>query len=128
MVVDPSEIRYAAWSDSNALSRQLPYSGMASAAQKTQISPSIFVQTFPTDRPLRAMEPEPADRLQSILQYTFHDRSLLELALTAPGADERNHDGNRNLARMGGLAMELVLIRELQNSGLTHGKQSPTLH
>lgn len=68
------------------------------------------------------LEPEPADRVQRFLSYTFQKRELLELALTAPGADETNYDGNRSLARKGALAMELVLTHELEGRGLKCGK------
>lgn len=60
------------------------------------------------------LEPEPADRVQRFLYYTFQKRDLLKLALTAPGADEANYDGNRSLARKGALVMELVLTHELE--------------
>ena len=68
------------------------------------------------------IEPEAADRVQCFLSYTFQKRELLELALTAPGADEANYDGNRSLARKGAQAMELVLTRELEGRGLKYGK------
>ena len=68
------------------------------------------------------LEPEPADRVQRFLRYTFQERELLELALTAPGADEAKHDGNRSLARKGALAMKLVLTCELEGKGLKCGK------
>lgn len=67
------------------------------------------------------LEPEPADRVQCFLPYTFRRWELLKLALTAPGADEANHDGNRSLARKGALAMELVLTQELEKRGLGWG-------
>ena len=70
------------------------------------------------------LEPEPADQVQRFLSYTFEKRELLELALTAPGADETNYDGNRRLARKGALAMELVLTCDLEERGHTYGKLS----
>ena len=68
------------------------------------------------------IEPEPIDQVENFLCYRFEDRELLKQALTAPGADEANYDGNRNLVRKGALAMELVLTCELQEMGLKCGK------
>jgi len=68
------------------------------------------------------LQPEPVDRVQRFLSYTFQRRELSELALTAPGADEANYEGNRSLALKGALAMELVLTRELEGRGLKCGK------
>ena len=70
------------------------------------------------------LEPEPADQVQRLLSYTFEKRELLELALTAPGADKTKYDGNRSLARKGALAMELVLTRDLEERGYKYGKLS----
>ena len=67
------------------------------------------------------LEPEPADQVQRFLCYTFQNRELLTLALTAPGADEAKYNGNRSLARQGALVMELVLTRELEVRGLNCG-------
>lgn len=70
------------------------------------------------------LELEPADQAQRFLSYTFEHRRLLNLALTAPGADETNHDGNRMLTRKGSLALELVLTQEVEKRGLKCGKYS----
>lgn len=67
------------------------------------------------------LQPEPVD-VQRFLSYTFQRRELSELALTAPGADEANYEGNRSLALKGALAMELVLTRGLEGRGLKCGK------
>ena len=67
------------------------------------------------------LDPEPADRVQRFLSYTFQKREIVNLALTALGADEANYNGNRSLARKGALAMELVLTHELEARGLECG-------
>ena len=65
---------------------------------------------------------EPADQAASLLGYPIKQRQLFELALTAPGADEANHDGNRMLARKGALAMELALTGDLDAQGLEYSR------
>ena len=64
---------------------------------------------------------EAADRVASLLCHRINERHLFELALTAPGADEANYDGNRMLARQGALAMELALTHHLATHGLHYG-------
>ena len=68
---------------------------------------------------------EPADQVERLLCYPIKQRHLYELALTAPGADEANHDGNRMLARKGAITMELALIHELETRGLRYSKYIP---
>ena len=68
------------------------------------------------------IEPDPIDQIERFLSYPFKNRDLLGLALTAPGADEANHDGNHSLAREGALVLELVLVHELEGRGLEYGK------
>ena len=65
---------------------------------------------------------EPADQIERLLCYPVKERWLFKLALTAPGADEANYDGNRMLARKGALAMELALTRELESRNLPCGR------
>ena len=69
------------------------------------------------------IEPDPIDQTQCFLSYSFKNRDLLGLALTAPGADETSHDGNRSLAREGVLVLELVLVHKLEGRGLDYGKR-----
>ena len=69
------------------------------------------------------IEPDPIDQTQRFLSYSFKNRDLLGLALTAPGADEAKYDGNRSLAREGALVLELVLVHELEGRGLEYGKR-----
>ena len=65
---------------------------------------------------------EGVDRVQHFLAYPIQKRELFELALTAPGADEAIHDGNRMLARKGALALELALTHELDLEGIEYGR------
>ena len=61
------------------------------------------------------------------LSYKFQDIQLLELALTAPGADEANYEGNRGLACIGSeflpafvsVALESIVDRAERNRLLT---------
>lgn len=39
--------------------------------------------------------------VEEALAYKFHSKSLLQLALTAAGAEEEHHDGNKHLAVVG---------------------------
>ena len=47
--------------------------------------------------------------VQRIIAYEFRRTDLLALALTAAGADENNHDGNRRLGQLGGFVLQLVV-------------------
>jgi dsRNA-specific ribonuclease len=48
-------------------------------------------------------------RVEHYIGYPFKDRDYLKQALTAAGADEDNHDGNRKLAQLGKTVTELAL-------------------
>ncbi|KAJ6787652.1 hypothetical protein PWT90_06887 [Aphanocladium album] len=50
------------------------------------------------------------DQTLGNLGYTFRDRELIRLSITAAGADEANHDGNRRLALVGQAVVNLVVI------------------
>ncbi|KAI4190099.1 MAG: hypothetical protein L6R41_001018 [Letrouitia leprolyta] len=56
-------------------------------------------------------------QLQSILGYQFTNYDKLELALTAAGADEKNHDGNRGMAQMGEKLIGLLLAEIVYEAG-----------
>jgi dsRNA-specific ribonuclease len=43
-----------------------------------------------------------ASVVENIIGYSFRSRNHLVQALTAAGAEEDNHDGNRKLALLGG--------------------------
>jgi dsRNA-specific ribonuclease len=58
-------------------------------------------------------------RLQDLINYRFNDITLLELALTAPGAEgdkkgnkaERDkYDGNRKLAQLGDSILQIIVL------------------
>lgn len=55
--------------------------------------------------------------LESSLGYHFKSPSLLEQALSAAGANEDNHDGNRKLAQLG----ESMLIAFLNDCAYDKG-------
>ena len=63
---------------------------------------------------------EGVDQVQQFLAYPIRERELFKLALTAPGADEAIHDGNRMLARKGALALELALTHKLDLEGVEY--------
>jgi len=48
-------------------------------------------------------------QLQNIIGYRFENTEPLEQALLAAGADEQDHDGNRELAQLGELMLTAVL-------------------
>ena len=48
--------------------------------------------------------------VQLIIGYNFQRVEYLKLALTAAGADEKNHDGNRKLAQLGESLIESILL------------------
>lgn len=61
-------------------------------------------------------------QLQSILGYQFTNYDKLELALTAAGADEKNHDGNRGMAQMGEKLIGLLLAEIVYEAGGSKGE------
>ncbi|CAO1601908.1 hypothetical protein XANCAGTX0491_005546 [Xanthoria calcicola] len=56
-------------------------------------------------------------QVQNILDYRFSEFENLELALTAAGADEANHDGNRRMAQMGEKLIEFLLAEAAYAAG-----------
>ncbi len=61
-------------------------------------------------------------QVQIILGYRFSDFENLELALTAAGADEANHDGNRRMAQMGEKLIEFLLAEAAYAAGASRGE------
>ncbi|KAL8634913.1 MAG: hypothetical protein Q9226_009413 [Calogaya cf. arnoldii] len=60
-------------------------------------------------------------QVQIILDYRFSQFDNLELALTAAGADEGNHDGNRRMAQMGEKLIEFLLAEAAYAAGASRG-------
>lgn len=60
-------------------------------------------------------------QVQNILDYRFSEFENLELALTAAGADEANHDGNRRMAQMGEKLIEFLLAEAAYAAGASRG-------
>lgn len=56
-------------------------------------------------------------RLQRAIGYQFEQKNILKLALTAAGAEETNHDGNRKLAQLGEALIESVLVDKAYSEG-----------
>ncbi|EAW11894.1 RNase3 domain protein [Aspergillus clavatus NRRL 1] len=52
-----------------------------------------------------------SDKIEQISGYRFRDERLLHEAMTAAGADENNHDGNRPLAQVGKSFVELCSVK-----------------
>jgi dsRNA-specific ribonuclease len=50
-----------------------------------------------------------AEVVENIIGYSFRSREYLVQALTAAGADDDNHDGNRKLAHLGGNFIRFTL-------------------
>ena len=63
--------------------------------------------------------------VQEIVKYRFRSISLLLLALTAAGADDRIHDGNRKMAQLGESLIELLLAENAFTAGRSRGKNHP---
>ena len=59
--------------------------------------------------------------VQKIIDYDFKSVDLLELALTAAGADDKNHDGNRKLAQLGESLIEFLLSFNAFIAGFSRG-------
>jgi len=64
-----------------------------------------------------------ARRVAQLLGRKFNSLGLLEEALTLATHDEdRTDDGNRKLARIGRLAVELLVSTEARSLGATRGR------
>ena len=63
--------------------------------------------------------------VQDIVQYRFRSISLLLLALTAAGADDRIYDGNRKMAQLGESLIELLLAENAFTAGCSRGENRP---
>lgn len=50
-----------------------------------------------------------AKQVEAVIRYTFRSRDHLLQALTAAGAEEDNHDGNRKLALLGNNLIRFML-------------------
>lgn len=61
-------------------------------------------------------------RLQLNIGYTFTRIEYLELALTTAGTIEENYDGNRKLAQMGEILLELVAVDKAHAEGQSRSK------
>ena len=65
---------------------------------------------------------EGLSEVQAIVDYNFRSISLLGLALTAAGADEKIYDGNRKMAQLGESLVELLLADDAFTAGCSRGK------
>ena len=59
--------------------------------------------------------------VQKIIDYDFKSVNLLELALTAAGADDKNHDDNRKLPQLGESLIEFLLAFKAFIAGFSRG-------
>jgi len=59
--------------------------------------------------------------IEDLIHYVFRSRDLLELALTAAGAEENNHDGNRKLGQLGVSLLEFFSVLVGFKSNRTRG-------
>ena len=66
-------------------------------------------------------------QLQEHIGYSFKKPSLLQLALTAAGAEETNYDGNRRLAQLGESLITAVLCNTAFSKGVSRGKTTHSL-
>lgn len=100
-----------------------------SSDQKNGLRDYIFLHNFllPTQKKKRhsyisGMATIGFTEVQNIIDYSFRSISFLVLALTAAGADEGNHDGNRKLAQLGELLIELLLADNAFTAGFSRGE------
>jgi len=62
------------------------------------------------------------NRAERIIGYPFKNNGLITLALTAAGAEELNHDGNRKLALFGEKLLQFLISWSGFQNGATRGK------
>lgn len=55
------------------------------------------------------MDTDNMNDVEAKIDYHFEERDILRQALTAAGAEQGNHDGNRRLALMGQAVMQLLI-------------------
>ena len=60
--------------------------------------------------------------VQALVAYRSQSISLLMLALTAAGADDRVYDGNRKMAQLGEALIELLLAENAFMAGYSRGE------
>ena len=63
--------------------------------------------------------------VEEALAYTFHSKSLVRLALTAAGAEEEHHDGNKHLAAVGQATMRLSVADMALDKCASPGESDP---
>lgn len=63
------------------------------------------------------------DDIEKAIDYRFNNKALLQLALTAAGANEDNPNGNRTLARVGQGVVQLVVAGVGFEIAASQGKQ-----
>jgi len=68
------------------------------------------------------------DRAEKIIGRPFKDKELITLALTAAGAEELNHDGNRKLALFGEQLLQFLISWSGFKNGATRGKVDHDLY
>jgi hypothetical protein len=56
--------------------------------------------------------------VEAIVKYQFLNQNWATVALTAAGAEEFNHHGNRMCARYGRLLIELYVLDHAQKAGV----------
>lgn len=61
------------------------------------------------------------DAIYRIIGYSFQDDNLLKDALTAAGANEDNYEGNRTLAQVGKMFVNLMSVKMGYSSGAKPG-------
>lgn len=59
---------------------------------------------------------------RGIIGYQWNDERFLKICLTAAGADEQNHDGNRALAQMGDAALQFLIVESGSNKAVSRGE------
>jgi hypothetical protein len=57
--------------------------------------------------------------VEDLIQYKFHNREWATIALTAAGAEEFNHDGNRMCARYGRVLIEFYVLNNCHSAGVS---------
>ena len=60
--------------------------------------------------------------VQDIVEHRFRSISLLMLALTAAGADNKVYDGNRKMAQLGEYLIELLIAENAFTAGCSRGE------
>lgn len=65
---------------------------------------------------------EKVRKLENIIRYNFVSKRFIHQALTAAGAENENHDGNRKLSQIGASLVDTILALIVYGTNASRGE------